>query len=396
MTEPDLAQVTYELRHELAEHLVDEGWLRSPKWRAAVEDVPRHEFVPRFYVPSDTPGATTYIPITPDLVGDEAWLRQAYADETLLTQFDGREIDWSNPQPISNANPTSSSTLPSLVVRMLEALEVDDGMTVTEYGTGTGYSTALMCRRLGADRVTSVETDPGVAARAVAALERCGHRPRLVVGNGLDGARLHKPADRTIATMGVRNIPEAWVRETQPTGIILATLRGWMRSLGLVQLVVDDEQTATGRFIAGEPHFMIARQHDAPESLGMLPGLEDGTTRTTPHGPELLRIYDSGFVAQLAMPNARFFTMPADDGTVNTYVLDSTNDSFAVLSPDGDGWTVREGGPVLLWDEVERSLALWHAAGAPGPSEFGVSVTAGSQRVWLGTPSGPSWSLPIV
>ena len=79
------------------------------------------------------------------------------------------------------------------------------------------------------------------------------------------------------------------------------------------------------------------------------------------------------------MPNARFFTMPADDGAVNTYVLDSTNDSFSVMSPDGDGWTVRQGGPVLLWDEAERSLALWHTAGAPGPSEFVVKGT-GSER----------------
>ncbi|MFE4958320.1 hypothetical protein ACFRCW_30805, partial [Streptomyces sp. NPDC056653] len=68
---------------------------------------------------------------------------------------------------------------------------------------------------------------------------------------------------------------------------------------------------------------------------------------------------------------------------------------LACSSTASDGWTVRQGGPVLLWDEAVRSLALWHTAGAPGPSEFGVSVTAGSQRVWLGTPSGPSWSLPI-
>ncbi|MFI9779230.1 hypothetical protein ACIHCV_31775 [Streptomyces sp. NPDC051956] len=52
------------------------------------------------------------------------------------------------------------------------------------------------------------------------ALDRCGYRPRLVVGNGLDGAGLHKPADRTIATMGARSIPEAWMRETQPTGMV--------------------------------------------------------------------------------------------------------------------------------------------------------------------------------
>ncbi|MFJ7948158.1 hypothetical protein ACIQ6K_31630 [Streptomyces sp. NPDC096354] len=101
-------------------------------------------------------------------------------------------------------------------------------------------------------------------------------------------------------------------------------------------------------------------------------------------------------MAKLATPNARLFTMPADDGTVNTYVLDSTNDSFPVLPPDGDGWAVRQGGPVLLRDEAERSLALRHTAGRRAPSEFGLSVTAGSQRVRLSTPSGPSWSLPIV
>ncbi|MET7548218.1 hypothetical protein ABZS94_20895 [Streptomyces sp. NPDC005500] len=83
-------------------------------------------------------------------------------------------------------------------------------------------------------------------------------------------------------------------------------------------------------------------------------------------------------MAQLAMPNALFFTMPADEGTVNTYVLDSTNDSFSVLSPDGDGWTVRQGGPVPLRDEAERSLALRHTAGAPGPSEF-VAKGTGSE-----------------
>ncbi|MFD4230938.1 hypothetical protein [Streptomyces sp. NPDC058545] len=78
-------------------------------------------------------------------------------------------------------------------------------------------------------------------------------------------------------------------------------------------------------------------------------------------------------MAQLAMPNALFFTMPTDDGTVNTYVLGSTNGSFPVLSPDGDGWTVRQGGPVLRWDEAERPLALWHTA--PGPSDFVVKGT---------------------
>ncbi|WP_234357186.1 methyltransferase [Streptomyces sp. NBRC 110028] len=307
---------------------------------------------------------------------------------------DGHEIDWTDPKPISNAHPTSSSTLPALVVRMLEDLQVEDDHTVTEYGTGTGYSTALMCHRLGAERVPSVETDAHVAARAREALTRCGYRPRLHVGDGLTGAPGSSQAHRTIATMGVRSIPPAWIEQTRPGGLIVATLRGWMRSLGLVRLTVTDESTASGRFLSNDPSFMIARQQDAPESLGMLPVPDEGTTRDTPHGPKLLTMPDSGFVAQLALPNARYFSMPADDGTVSTYVLDATNDAFAVLTPDGEGWTVRQGGPALLWDDVEQALALWHAAGSPAPTEFGVSVTPDAQRVRLGTPEGPGWLLP--
>ncbi|MCZ1009881.1 methyltransferase [Streptomyces lydicus] len=393
MTEPDLAT---ELRHEFAGQLAAEDKLPAA-WRAAVEAVPRHECAPAFYVPNDAPGITTYVPITPELVGDEAWLRRVYSDETLITQFDGQDIDWSDPQPISGAAPTSSSTLPSLVVQMLDVLDGDDESTVTEYGTGTGYSTALMCHRFGPDKITSVETDPGVAGRARAALDRCGYAPRLITGNGLAGADCTAAADRTIATMGVRGIPWAWVRETVPGGLIVATLRGWLRSLGLVRLVVEDGQHATGRFVAADPAFMMARQHEAPTNLGMLPADDDGKTRETPHGPGVLRMPDSGFVAQLAMPNARTFDMAGDDGRMRTFVLDAANDSFAVLSRDGDGWLVREGGPVSLWGEVEQSLALWHAAGSPAATRFGVSVEPDRQRIWLeNSEDGPSWHLPVV
>ncbi|MCC3771187.1 ATP-grasp peptide maturase system methyltransferase [Streptomyces sp. UNOC14_S4] len=392
---PDINSTATRLRHQLSAHLTDDGWLRSPQWRAAVESVPRHEFVLCFYRETEAPGLTTWTPVTADLVGVEEWLRQAYADDTLITQFDGREIDWTDPKPISDAHPTSSSTLPALVVRMLEELQVHDGMTVMEIGTGTGYSTALMCHRLSPDRVTSVETDPDVAARARDALNRSGYTPRLIVGDGLAGDPEGATHDRTIATCGVRHIPYPWVQQSRPGGVILATLRGWMRSLGLVRLTVDHHGRAEGRFIADDTSFMIARQQDAPASLGTIPAPDDGTTRGTPHGPGLLSMPDSGFLAQLAMPGARFFSMPADDGTSTTYVLDATSESFAVLTPKGDdGWNVRQGGPVALWDELEKSLALWHAADSPAPTDFGITVTPQRQSVWLGSPDGPSWSLP--
>ncbi|MET9290969.1 ATP-grasp peptide maturase system methyltransferase [Streptomyces sp. NPDC003077] len=393
---PDVIPIAAaKLRHQLAARLADGGWLRSPAWRAAVEAVPRHEFVRCFYRQTDAPGLTTWTPVTADLLGVEEWLRQAYADDTLITQFDGQEIDWTDPEPVVGAHPTSSSTLPALVVHMLEELRLHDGMSVMEIGTGTGYSAALMCHRLSPGRVTSIETDPDVAARARDALKRCGYAPRLVVGDGLAGFPEGAPYDRTIATCGVRHVPYAWVRQTRPGGLVLTTLRGWMRSLGLVRLTVGHDGRAEGRFIDGDPSFMIARQQDAPASLGTIPAPDNGSSRTTPYGPGVLTTARHGFVAQLAMPGVRFFSMPDDDGTPCTYVLDGTNESFAVLtSKSDDAWNVRQGGPVALWDVLESSLDTWCTAGSPEPTEFGVTVTAKSQRVWLGAPDGPSWRLP--
>ncbi|MCQ8195179.1 ATP-grasp peptide maturase system methyltransferase [Streptomyces rugosispiralis] len=391
--EPGIAATAADLRRQLADRLEENRLLRSPQWRAAIETVPRHVFVPRFYRESDDPGLTTWEPITPEIVGQEEWLRLVYTDETWMTQFEGRDIDWSDPQPISNSTPTSSSTLPSLVVRILQDLGVQDGMTVLEIGTGTGYSTALMCHRLGDEAVTSIETDEGVARRAREALHQCGWTPRLLVADGRAGEPEGAPYDRLIATCGLRNIPPAWLEQVRPGGVILTTLRGWMRSLGLVKLVVTGD-SASGWFSEDDPSFMIARQQDAPENLGMIPGPEDGTKREAEYGPEILTRTGPAFMTQLAAPDARFFSMSVDGGPVSTFVLDSVTDSFAVLTPSDSAWQVRQGGSRRLWDAVESAVSTWQEYGSPNSSAFGVTVSHDAQMVWLGSPNGPRWPLP--
>ncbi|MFC3573808.1 ATP-grasp peptide maturase system methyltransferase [Streptomyces yaanensis] len=392
-SETDIETVAVDLRRRLAGQLQEDGWLRSPAWRAAVEATPRHLFVPRFYRESNTPGVTTWEPVTPETAGQEEWLRLVYTDETWMTQFDSRDIDWADPKPISNAAPTSSSTLPSLVVRMLEDLDVQDGMNILEIGTGTGYSTALMCHRLGSERVASIETDDGVARRAREALTTAGYTPRLLVGDGRAGHPDGAPYDRLIATCGFRNIPPAWLNQVQPGGVILTTLRGWMRSLGLVKLIVTGD-SASGWFSEDDPSFMIARQQDAPESLGMIPAPDDGTTRKATYGPEVLSSSGPAFMAQLAAPDARSFSMAVDGGPASTFVLDSVTDSFAVLAPTDDGWQVRQGGPRRLWEAVESAVGTWEEYGSPSTAAFGVTVSRGEQVVWLGNPNGPQWPLP--
>ncbi|MGW0865352.1 ATP-grasp peptide maturase system methyltransferase [Streptomyces sp. NPDC002611] len=392
-SEPGIETAAAGLRQQLADRLEKDGRLRSPGWREAVEIVPRHAFVPRFYRESDGLGVTTWEPVTQEIVGQEEWLRLVYSDETWITQFDGRDIDWSDPKPISNAAPTSSSTLPSLVVRMLEDLDVHEGLRVLEIGTGTGYSTALMCHRLGSEAVTSIETDEGVARRARQALARSGCLPHLSVGDGRAGHLRGAPYDRLIATCGFRGIPAAWLEQVRPGGVILTTLRGWMRSLGLVKLIVTGD-SASGWFSEDEPSFMIARQQDAPESLGTIPGPDDGTQRRATYGPEVLISAGPGFMGQLAAPDARFFAMPVDGGPVSTFVLDNPTGSFAVLSPTDNGWQVRQGGPRRLWDAIESAVATWEEYGSPSTAAFGVTVSRDAQVVWLGNPDGPQWPLP--
>lgn len=119
--------------------------------------------------------------------------------------------------------PTSSSSAPSIMAAMLDALDVRPDQWVLEIGTGTGWNAALLCELVGdADRVTTVEVDPVLAERARGALEDAGYRTRVVTGDGAAGFPALAPYDRIIATCTVRDIPRAWLAQTRDGGLIVA------------------------------------------------------------------------------------------------------------------------------------------------------------------------------
>lgn len=254
------------LRVELAQTLAEHNVLPDPGWREAVETVPRHRFVPGFYLPTEqrsAGGLTVWEPFT-ERTDTQGWLAAAYSDETLITQFDGDEPDWEHPTPRDGGAPTSSSTLPSLVMRMWADADVHDGHTVLEIGTGTGYSTGLGCERLGSDAVTSIEIDPHRLQQAADALHACGYAPGLAVADGLYGYRPYAPYDRIVAGCSVRTIPPAWLAQTRPGGKILTTLGGWLYGYARVLLTVGADGAASGPLLPGTISFMAARTHEAP------------------------------------------------------------------------------------------------------------------------------------
>lgn len=167
---------------------------------------------------------------------------------------------------------------------MWEDLDVHDGHRVLEIGTGTGYSTALGCHRLGDDNVTSVEVDPEIAGTARHALDRAGYHPHLVLDDGLVGAPDGAPYDRIIATCSLRHVPAAWIEQAKPGTVILVTLSGWLGGTGLAKLTVTGPDTAEGGFLPGYVSFMPARAHSPDPAV--IPDLSKGAaSRKTTLGP---------------------------------------------------------------------------------------------------------------
>ncbi|MEU4893721.1 ATP-grasp peptide maturase system methyltransferase [Streptomyces sp. NPDC044780] len=384
------------LREAMVKALAADGVLADPAWRAAVETVPRHRFVPGFYLPADErdgQGLTVWEPVTAELDYGR-WLAAAYSDTTLITQFDGDEPDWKTPQVRHGGAPTSSSTLPSLVVRMWADAEVQEGHTVLEIGTGTGYSTALACERLGSADVTSIEVDPHRLEQAASALYGCGYTPTLAVADGLYGYWPEAKFDRIVAACSFRAVPPALLAQARPGGKILLTLSGWLYGYARVLLTVAEDGTAEGQLLGGTVSFMSARTHAAP-ALGnpahWAAGLPE-KARTTRHSPERItaateEAFHLRFLAQNAVPDAQMTTV----GEV-VHLVDVVTGSAATLTPDRDSWAVREGGPVNLWERIERVLDAYDAAGAPGPETFTLHVHGGGQH--LRHPQMPDLPLP--
>ncbi|MFF0307021.1 methyltransferase domain-containing protein [Streptosporangium sp. NPDC004379] len=398
------------LRRTLADHLARDGCLTDPAWRAAVEAVPREVFLGSAIAGPTGHGDRWEVVRRDDVAADE-WLELVYRDETWVTQLDEAMVEGTpgtegapkaeavpgagkapeteavpeagGVRRVVSGGPTSSSTMPGLVIRMLEAAQISDGDMVLEIGTGTGYSAALMCHRLGPAAVTSVEYDPVVAGRAREALAAAGYAPTLVTGDGLAGYDENAEYDRLIATCSIRYVPLPWLWQVRDGGTITAPLSGWLGGGAFAHLTLADDGTASGRFLPDDLHFMTARPHGRPPLAS--PHLGVGEVRDGRVDPRVLDDRTGVFVAQLAVPSA--VRLGGGDEVV---LWDVGTGSLAEVTAG----TVRQRGPLRLWDAVEDAVLTWRAAGSPDQTAFGLTVTPARQYVWLGEPDGPNWDLP--
>ncbi len=361
----------------------------APVWEAAFRGVPRHAFLPgTVWVGEELEELSREL-------NSDAWWRHACADTAVVTQVN----DGEDPGTAGERWASCSASAPSVVFRMLDMLELRAGHRVLEIGTGTGWNAALLAHRLGADRVTGVEVDPVLAARAERSLRGAGLDPRVVCGDGAEGYADGGPYDRVIATCSVRAVPPAWIAQTRPGGVILVPWESPWLCYGLLRLTVDGYGGASGFFFPYSA-FMLMRgqrtdlriyrdvvrdRHVPVESAASVPPWAvAGEDRS------------AQFAVGLQLPDVwrAWHDEPGVEG-VDRRLWVATTDAGSWAAVDGDGrdpdrFTVWEHGPRRLWKEVESAHAWWRGAGCPGPGRFGMTIAPdGTHRPWLDTPDRP-------
>ncbi|WP_344264854.1 methyltransferase domain-containing protein [Streptomyces sodiiphilus] len=354
-------------------------------WHQQIVALPRARFLPDLIWPHDM---STRSARAVDRRSDpDGWQAATRADVPVVTQWDDGRHTGTEP----GTTPTSSASMPSVVATMLEAADLAPGQRVLEVGTGTGWTAGLMTRRLGDAAVTTMEVDPDVAAAAKNALGGTGLFPRMVVGDGLAGFPDGAPYDRLISTMGIRDIPAAWLEQVRPGGLIVTPWgTQYSNRDALAVLTVNDKTTATGLLLQ-QLEFMKARsqRHVHP---AFAPDLTPVTDTTVEVDPSLFdRWHPFVFIAGLLLNDTTHAVQQHDDGgrTLWLYALDGTAWTAALLRPEATTATIRQVGQRRLWDELTNAHTWWCQGGEPGFGRLGITVTSTGWTAWIDTPDHP-------
>ncbi|MEJ3746252.1 methyltransferase domain-containing protein [Actinomycetes bacterium KLBMP 9797] len=350
-----------ELRQAYAESLCRDGAITRPEVAAAFAAVPREAFVVDGFHRREGGRVDA---------GEEGFLDAVYTNDVLVTK-------------IVDGTPVSSSSQPSLMAVMIETLDLAPGMSVLEIGAGTGYNAALMAA-VGA-RVTSIDVQPDVLARARAALTRAGVSGVEV--HEADGYHGHPGSyDRIVVTVGITGVSPQWLEQLASGGFVLApvahvgahpVLRVAPRPGGAVTaegVCPAGFMTAAGPLAAAYPWMHPAAPSPLPDPV---------VTRPARFDPPLgfLRYYDLAFA--LGAWDRRATLAQLEDGAV-CVLLDETGTSGAVVAHDG---AVRAFGPAAAEraDHATVLLDRWMADGAP-------TIAAWTATMALtGAPTHPIW-----
>ena len=191
-----------ELRRGMVDRQIRDRGITDAGVLAAMEQVPRHLFVP------------------------EAYRAEAYDDKPL-------PLGWG--QTIYQ---------PYIVALMTSLLKLDPDDTVLEIGTGSGYHTAVLSRV--ARRVYSMEIVQPIALEARGRLARLGYgNVEIRVGDGYQGWPEKAPFDAIILTAAPPYLPQPLIDQLKVGGRMVAPVGEYFQDLLVITKTADGIEKRT-------------------------------------------------------------------------------------------------------------------------------------------------------
>jgi protein-L-isoaspartate O-methyltransferase len=339
----------------------------ASRWRAAVEEVPRHVFVPRWWSPSDsgTPDGEVLWELRDGSADPSRWLEAAYSDRSLVTQVGLSHADQAVAGDHPAGMPTSSSTMPGLIVRLGQHAHLTDNSDVLDVGTGSGYGCALLVARLDAEHVTSVDVDPYLTAAACERLDSVGLRPTVLTVDAT--GNVPGTYDRIIATVAVRPVPASWLAGLRPGGRLVTTIAG----TGLI-LTADktDDGGALGRIEWDRAGFMLSRHGPGypPPLWEQNEAARDGDGEQVNRGwyPVLnvMEAWELWSMITVLVPGVEHYYREEDGGRRTAWMLHPDGSWARASAVESDPPVVHQSGARRLWDLLDEVREMWLREGS--------------------------------
>lgn len=205
---------------DLIDHLIAEGWLKTPEIIEAFRNVRR-----------------------PDFISEDFSYRFS---QDLALKNEIAQID----EPLSIGYGQTISQ-PAVVAFMLELLSPMKGNTVLDIGSGSGWTTALLSHIVG-------EKGKVIAMEVIPALKEFGEKnadkygfvkrgiARFIAGDGSKGYMKEAPFDAILVSASAEKIFDSWKDQLTIGGRIVAS---WNQ--GIVKLVKRSKTDFTEEFYPG-------------------------------------------------------------------------------------------------------------------------------------------------
>lgn len=348
------------------------GAVRSPLVEWAFRRVRRDRCVTAFY----QSGTRTPVQVPQDGLMPDDLLDMIYSNTGLVTHLDA-----------DGYAPTSSSSQPTLMAKMLEALDLRPGMRVLEIGAGTGYNAALVAVITDAEVVT-VDASAEVVEEARQSLRRVGaSNVRVIHADGYLGHAAGAPYQRVIVTVGCAGVSPHWLDQLGAGGGILAPIAHGGRQ-PLLKTWRDGDAV----------HGQALKWADFMPATGPLhqwPVDRYLPTKVLPAAPRA--DYEIGPALDLDAYDALWFYLGIRDRYVTRAPaegIDWNDGQCALVHPDlGNVFALRTGHVLLNGDDrlvsdVARYRQEWEDLGRPAIPDWSCDLAlTGAERSCLYVPS---------